>query len=92
MVGSQRGGLASVHTLLKRGWHAGLRVAAGERDLHFFSMDNRYKEGLLRYQQRFHPESRQLRECAAADRHGADVSSSYFDYPKAPGRIFAVAP
>eukprot|EP00966_Prymnesium_polylepis_P166665 3852538-Prymnesium_polylepis.1 len=55
-------------------------------------MDNRYKEGLLQYQKRFFPNSSRLRECASARHHGIDVSSSYFDYPKAPARIFAILP
>ena len=92
IVGSQRSGLASLHTWLKRGWHSQLKVASGERDLHFFSMDNRFKEGLLQYQRRFYPGSTRLRECAPSSHFGVDVSSTYFDYPKAPGRIFAILP
>jgi len=92
VLGSQRSGLASLHTLMKRGWYSQLKVAAGERDLHFFSMDNRYKEGLLQYQKRFHPNSTRLRECGGAQQHGIDISSTYFDYPKAPARIFAILP
>ncbi|KAL3913877.1 MAG: hypothetical protein SGPRY_007825, partial [Prymnesium sp.] len=63
VVGSQRSGLGALHILLKRAFAAKIAVATGERDLHFFSMENRYKEGLLRYQQRFFQNSTQLRHC-----------------------------
>ena len=45
VVGSQRSGLGSLHSILRRGWHRSLRVIEhGDRDLHFFSMDNRFRE------------------------------------------------
>ena len=98
VVGSQRSGLASVHYALRRGWHSGLRVNGGERELHFFSMDNRYKLGLLNYEQRFHPDSSARSGCAPSHPAEtsslllAEVSSTYFDYPKAATRIAAVLP
>jgi hypothetical protein len=36
VVGSQRSALASVHYVLRRGWHSGIRVNDGEREIHFF--------------------------------------------------------
>ena len=94
IVGAQRAGLGSLHWTLRRGWHKGLATNAGDRELHFFSMDNRYRQGLLWYQQRFYPTSDALRRCdAAADAARAvEVSSSYFDYPRSALRLFAVAP
>ena len=54
---------------------------------------SRYREGLLQYQRRLYPNSTQLQACDA-DRSlwGVDISSTYFDYPKAPTRIFAIIP
>ena len=46
VVGSQRSALASVHWLLRRGWPSAVRLNSGEREVHFFSMDNRYKQGV----------------------------------------------
>jgi len=95
VVGSQRSGLASLHGALKRGWDRRVRVHAGEREQHFFSMDNRFRQGLLHHQRLFHPNTTALRSCA--DRRSAsavlvELSSSYFDYPKAKLRIFSVMP
>lgn len=89
VVGSQRSALGSLHWALRRGWHPRIRVnEAGERDVHFFSMDNRFRLGLGSHGRRW----------ANATRAGggqlllAEVSSSYFDYPKAPARVAAVLP
>lgn len=60
VVGSQRAGLASLHWLLRHGWHRDFSVVAGERESHFFSMDNRHREGTLAYQRRFFPNSTQV--------------------------------
>ena len=65
VVGSHRSYLGSVHWALRQGWHRGVAVNHGERELHFFSMDNRYREGLLTYQRRFHHNSTRLGSCAS---------------------------
>ena len=39
---------------------------SGERELHFFSMDNRFKQGLLSYERRWHPAATQRGDCDAA--------------------------
>ena len=89
--------------------HGRLRLHGGEREQHFFSMDNRFKLGLLHHARLFYPNASSVRSCgtaataatattvATAVREGsrelfAEVSSSYFDYPKARGRIFGVMP
>ena len=109
VVGSQRSSLGSLHWALRRGWHRQLRVGQGERELHFFSMDNRYREGLLSYERRFHPNSTRRDGCplppppaaaaaaaspseTSAASLAVDISSTYFDYPKAPLRVFSVLP
>ena len=96
VVGSQRSGLASLHGALKRGWDRRVRVHAGEREQHFFSIDNHFRLGLLHHQRLFHPNATALRSCteprgSAATVH-VELSSSYFDYPKAKLRIFSVMP
>ena len=68
-------------------------------------MDNRFRMGLLHYEQKFHPSSKRRGGCARtistdeivyADptdgEIAVEVSSTYFDYPKAPSRIAAVLP
>ena len=103
IVGAQRSSLGSVHWALRRGWHSQIRVnEGGDRDIHFFSMDNRYRLGLASHARRF-PSSLLARNgtggalgvCGLtqpADGVLAEVSSSYLDYPKAPPRIAAVLP
>ncbi len=102
VVGSQRSYLGSLHWLLRRGWHRAINLNAGDREVHFFSMDNRYRGGLLAYERRFHPNSSVRGGCARAARAEAaqaapsevvaEVSSTYFDYPKAPARVAAILP
>ena len=103
VVGSQRSSLGSLHWAIRRGWHARMRTNVGERELHFFSMDNRYRQGLLSYERRFHPNSTRLGGCDTPSGSGTvpsdhtpevtiEVSSTYFDYPKAPPRLAAVMP
>ena len=114
IAGSQRSSLASLFWVLRHGWHKQLAVNNGEREIHFFSMDNRYRNGLLYYESRFYPNVTAMDSCAHApppstDRPPAaegvaeeavatrtlvraEVSSTYFDYPKAPMRMVAVLP
>ena len=93
IVGAQRSALASVHYAIRQGWHRSLRVNAGERELHFFSMDNRFRNGLLSYEQRFHRDSKTRGGCPTRASHVlVEVSSTYFDYPKAPLRVAGVLP
>ena len=105
VIGSQRASLGSVHWALRHGWHRGIHVNGGERELHFFSMDNRYRQGVLAYERRFYPNSTRRSGCAVAADDAtagggtggggsvvAEVSSTYFDYPKAPSRLAAILP
>ena len=104
VVGSSRAALGTLHWVLRNGWHPRIAVnTGGDRDLHFYSMDNRWKDGLWQYEQRFHRESKRRFGCKDASRHDndggrssstvvAEISSSYFDYPKAPARVASVLP
>ena len=115
IVGAQRSSLGSLHWALRRGWHPRIRVNEGrDRDIHFFSMDNRYRLGLSSHERRFLSSSLVRNGSSNGSRNGssnsssngssaaaqcsltqpsdgvlAEVSSSYFDYPKAPSRIAA---
>ena len=74
VVGSQRSGLASLHGALKRGWDRRVRVHAGEREQHFFSMDNRFRLGPLpRGGKSGHRPHAWMR--AAARRHGRTAAA-----------------
>ena len=60
-------------------------------------MDNRFKQGLLFYERRFHRNSSVRGGCpeqhAVSRREIAvEVSSTYLDYPKAPSRLASVMP
>ena len=67
VVGSQRGGLASLHRGLRQGaMHGRLRLHGGEREQHFFSMDNRFKLGLLHHARLFYPNASSVRSCGTA--------------------------
>ena len=64
VVGSQRGGLASLHRGLRQGAMRGrVRLHGGEREQHFFSMDNRFKLGLLHHARQFYPNASSVRSC-----------------------------
>ena len=97
IVGAQRSGLGSLHYTLRKGWHSRIRVnEGGDRDAHFFSMDNRFKLGLLSHERRFSKNSTARFGCGwqsqPEDGLFVEVSSSYFDYPKASQRIASVLP
>ena len=96
VVGSQRSSLGSIHRVLRRGWYRQIRVnEGGERDVHFFSMDNRFKLGLHSHERRFLSNFSQLGGCNLVQPNDGvllEVSSSYLDYPKAPSRVASVLP
>ena len=82
--------------MLRRGWYRQIRVnEGGERDVHFFSMDNRFKLGLHSHERRFLSNFSQLGGCNLVQPNDGvllEVSSSYLDYPKAPSRVASVLP
>ena len=93
VVGTQKGGTSSLHYLLKNGWHDGIHINEGEKEIHYFSLDDTYAKGAAVYQQRWDGESGVLGECpGAADRLRGEVSASYLDYPKAAERAVALLP
>ena len=93
VVGTQKGGTSSLHYLLKNGWHDGIHINEGEKEIHYFSLDDTYAKGAAVYQQRWDGERGVLGECpGAADRLRGEVSASYLDYPKAAERAVALLP
>ena len=90
-IGTQKGGTSSLHYLLKNGWHDGIHINEGEKEIHYFSLDDTYAKGAAVYQQRWDGERGVLGECpGAADRLRGEVSASYLDYPKAAERAVAL--
>ena len=91
-----------LHWVLRNGWHPRIAVnTGGDRDLHL-SMDTAGRT-VCGNRQRFHRESKRRFGCNDASRHDndggrssstvvAEISSSYFDYPKAPARVASVLP
>ena len=93
VVGTQKGGTSSLHYLLKNGWHDGVQVNEGEKEIHYFSLDDNYARGPAVYQQRWDGESGVLGQCPGANnRLRGEVSASYLDYPKAAERAVALLP
>ena len=93
VVGTQKGGTSSLHFLLKSGWHKGVQMNEGEKEVHFFSFDDVWAKGATTYQQRWDGADAKLGEClASADRVRGEVSASYLDYPKAAERAAQLLP
>ena len=93
VVGTQKGGTSSLHYVLKNGWHAALEINAGEKEIHYFALDDTYAQGAAVYQQRWDGERGVLGECPqSAGRLRGEVSASYLDYPKAAERAAALVP
>eukprot|EP00966_Prymnesium_polylepis_P265092 6124554-Prymnesium_polylepis.1 len=44
-------GTSSLHYVLKSGWHAQIRLNDGEKEIHYFSLDDVYAKGAALYQQ-----------------------------------------
>ncbi|KAL1499320.1 hypothetical protein AB1Y20_011528 [Prymnesium parvum] len=92
VVGTQKGGTSSLHYIFKAGWHARLRVNEGEKEVHYFSLDDVYAKGAALYQQRWDGPSGKLGECADNGEVRTEISASYLDYPKAAERAAALVP
>ena len=94
VVGTQKGGTSSLHYILKSGWHTGVHLNSGEKEIHFFSFDDNYAQGATIYQQRWDGPTGRLGECATAGapKQRGEVSATYFDYPRAAERAAALIP
>ncbi len=92
VIGTQKGGTSSLHFLLKSGWHDGIQVNNGEKEIHYFSWDDNFRKGPLVYQQRFDGSGDRLGECASSDIVRGEVSATYLDYPKAAERAAQLLP
>ena len=44
VVGTQKGGTSSFHWLLKANWHEGIQVNSGEKEIHYFSWDEVFRD------------------------------------------------
>ena len=53
VVGSQKGGTSTLHYLFRSGWHKGIAINEGEKEIHYFSFDDNYAKGPTVYQQRW---------------------------------------
>ena len=91
VIGTQKGGTSSLHFLLKSGWHDGIQVNNGEKEIHYFSWDDNFRKGPLAYQQRFDGSGERLGECTG-ERVRGEVSATYLDYPKAAERAAQLLP
>ena len=95
VVGTQKGGTSTLHYMLKSGWHAGVAINEGEKEIHFFSFDDNYAKGATVYQQRWDGPMARLGHCKAAQAQGkvrGEVSATYLDYPRAAERAAALLP
>jgi len=92
VIGTQKGGTSSFHFLLKSGWHDAVRVNSGEKEIHYFSWDDQFRQGPLTYQQRFDGSGDRLGECAEETKLRGEVSATYLDYPKAAERAAMLLP
>ena len=81
VVGTQKGGTSSLHYLLKNGWHDGIQVNNGEKEIHYFSWDDNFRKGPLVYQQRFDGSGDRLGVCADEAKTRGEVSATHLDYP-----------
>jgi len=91
VIGTQKGGTSSLHWLLKEGWHSGIQVNNGEKEIHYFSWDDNFRKGPLEYQKRFDGSFDRLGECSG-DKVRGEVSATYLDYPKAAERAAQLLP
>jgi len=91
VIGTQKGGTSSFHWLLKEGWHQGVQVNNGEKEIHYFSWDDNFRKGPLEYQKRFDGSGDRLGECTG-DKVRGEVSATYLDYPKAAERAAQLLP
>ena len=92
VIGTQKGGTSSLHWLIKSGWHEGLQVNSGEKEIHYFSWPDVFRKGPLEYQKRFDGSGEQLGECRSDGKMRGEVSATYFDYPKAAERAAILLP
>jgi hypothetical protein len=92
VIGTQKGGTSSFHWLLKEGWHSGIQVNGGEKEIHYFSWDDNFRKGPLEYQKRFNGSSDRLGECDGNGVVRGEVSATYLDYPKAAERAAQLLP
>ena len=80
-----------MHWLLKSGWHDDVQLNDGEKEIHYFSWDDVFRNGPLVYQQRFEGSGDRLGDCPSGKVRG-EVSATYFDYPNAPERAAQLLP
>ena len=93
VIGTQKGGTSSLHYILKNGWHDGVAINSGEKEIHYFSLDDTYAKGAAVYQQRWDGERGVLGDCpGAGNTLRGEISASYLDYPKAAERAAALLP
>jgi hypothetical protein len=93
VVGTQKGGTSSLHYMLKSGWHAGVSINEGEKEIHYFSFDDNYAKGPTMYQRRWDGPGAALGACSgAAGKLRGEVSATYLDYPRAAERAAALLP
>ena len=90
VIGTQKGGTSSLHYMLKSGWHQGISINEGEKEIHYFSFDDNYAKGATVYQQRWDGTAGTLGHCSKAVQKGekirGEVSATYLDYPRAAER------
>ena len=103
VVGTQKGGTSTLHYLMKSGWHKGIAINQGEKEVHYFSFDDNYAKGATVYQQRWDGADAVLGSCPGGGGGGGggsgpvlplrgEVSATYLDYPKAAERAAALVP
>ena len=96
VIGTQKGGTSSLHYMLKSGWHQGISINEGEKEIHYFSFDDNYAKGATVYQQRWDGTAGTLGHCSKAVQKGekirGEVSATYLDYPRAAERAAALVP
>ena len=96
VVGTQKGGTSTLAYVLKAGWHRGIEMNGGEKEVHYFSFADVFAKGPIGYQQRWDGQDAVLGECGAAGtthpRVRGEVSATYLDYPHAAERAAALIP
>ena len=91
VIGTQKGGTSTLHYVLTHGWHPAIAINGGEKEIHYFSLDDNFARGASFYQQHWDGPDATLGECPDATVRG-EVSASYFDYPKVAERAAAMLP
>jgi hypothetical protein len=92
VIGTQKGGTSSLHYILKSGWHRGIAINGGEKEIHYFSFDDNYAKGPTVYQQRWDGAEATLGRCHTEGVVRGEISATYLDYPKAAERAASLVP